>query len=177
MDDGIRNISERQRDSSERRSARRSRFVGRDDVVTSIASAARRALDGRRSVVWIEAEAGMGKTFLLGQLQPTFERMGFEVMNVSHDRLAMSRPLAGFSPHMPADLLEDSTSLSSSPFAFVNRSKYDVVQRFGELLEQKLSLRPLAIVVDDLQFADLATVQMVAALGAVRRGDPHCAQA
>jgi DNA-binding CsgD family transcriptional regulator len=164
MDDGIRNISERQRDSSERRSARRSRFVGRDDVVTSIASAARRALDGRRSVVWIEAEAGMGKTFLLGQLQPTFERMGFEVMNVSHDRLAMSRPLAGFSPHMPADLLEDSTSLSSSPFAFVNRSKYDVVQRFGELLEQKLSLRPLAIVVDDLQFADLATVQMVAAL-------------
>jgi DNA-binding CsgD family transcriptional regulator len=153
----------------ERRRSLRSRLVGRSEILLSLSEAAQRAHGGSRTVVLLEADAGMGKTFLVDQLPPMFHRLGFEVLSVVHDRLATGRPLSGFLRHIPVEFLDEETAISSSLFAFVNRSNYDIIQRFAAFLEAKSADHPIAIVVDDVQFADLSTVHLIDAL--IRRLD------
>jgi DNA-binding CsgD family transcriptional regulator/tetratricopeptide (TPR) repeat protein len=149
---------------ADRRTTSSVRLIDRATVLASLTDAAQRAGSGSRTVVVIEADAGMGKSFLLDQLPPMFQRLGFEVLPVAHDRLAAGRPLSGFRSHLPFEFADDSANNPSGLFGFVNRAIYDIIQRFAAHLEAKSAEMPLAIVVDDLQFADLSTVHLVAGL-------------
>jgi DNA-binding CsgD family transcriptional regulator len=142
-------------------------WVGRDAELALFASAVDLLADGRGSMVWVEGEPGIGKSSLVTKGMSAAGARGCEVLSATADQLSQRLPLQvtldclGVRPHSPdprraqiAQLMRD-----RRPGVF---AVDDVVSSTAELLvalvDELCSESPTAIVVDDLQWADDASL-------------------
>jgi DNA-binding CsgD family transcriptional regulator len=115
-------------------------FVGRDAQLQTIADAAAAARDGRAAVVWVEGDAGTGKSALV---RHSLERVGddFVMLRAEADEAAADLSFA---------LVEQlGATPSAQPFA----AGVALLERLGSAHGD----RPVALVAEDLHWADAAS--------------------
>ena len=153
-------------------------------------AAVERAVDGLRrdapSALVVEGEAGIGKTRLLSELAADADRRGWTVLHGSASELERDLPfwvfvdaldafvaglnprvLDGLSADMQAELAQVLPSLAerATPAAPVLQDqRYRVHRATRALLERLAATQPLVLILDDVHWADPASVDLLAAL-------------
>lgn len=125
-------------------------IVGRDDDLAAISSAVADAVAGRAWVVWVEGEAGSGKTALLRAVLDALPE-GFAVLRAEADELAVDLPF-----HV-AQQLGATTTTGAFPAGL------ELLEIWGRAQEGG----PAAVAVEDLHWADSGS--RLALLAAARR--------
>ena len=144
----------------------RAPFVGRDACMTALAAGIDRAFARRGGVAWISGEAGIGKTRVLDELATIAAARGVDVAIARcHDaegqppfwpwsQLVKSLAETGAGDHAPlaraGELLD-----GAAPAEF---KTFDVVTR---AIVAASAARPVLLVIDDLQWADAASLQLL----------------
>ena len=127
-------------------------FVGRAEELALVAACAEDAAAGRSRIVWVEGEAGSGKTSLVSQALRSLPEP-FRVLRARADELAVD---------VPFDVAKQLGVVSSDgPFA----AAMELLGTWARLQDDG----PLAVVVEDLHWADVLSRQ--ALLTAVQRLD------
>ena len=153
-------------------------------------AAVERAVDGLRrdapSALVVEGEAGIGKTRLLSELAERADRRGSTVLRGSASELERDLPfwvfvdaldafvagldprvLDGLSADMQAEMAQVLPSLAerAAPAAPVLQDqRYRVHRAARALLERLAATQPLVLILDDVHWADPASVDLLAAL-------------
>src|SRR5690242_17548978 len=113
--------------------------------------------DGHRGagVLLIEGEAGIGKSGLLGRAIDEAARRGFALVAAAADELGRAVP---FAPLLAA--LRDSLGPLPTEAGYADPADLGVwlVDKFRTLLEQRAGDHPVLVSLDDLQWADRATL-------------------
>jgi predicted ATPase len=115
--------------------------------------------DGRVGLGLVEGEAGIGKSRIAGVACELAAALSFTVFTAVADELDRGRPFGvlgdalGFVPESPADA------------AAVPGLEYRLVDQVVERVEEAALHGPVAIVLEDLHWADAATVVALRALG------------
>jgi predicted ATPase len=117
-------------------------FVGRVDEIASLSACAGLSQAGRAQVVWIEGEPGCGKTGLINQWLDRLPS-DFHVLRAEADELAK----------------DVSLELVGQLGIFVATDGFGVGIEILDLIDQAQNDGPVAIVVEDLHWADLASRQ------------------
>ncbi|WP_037599790.1 ATP-binding protein [Streptacidiphilus rugosus] len=140
-------------------------FVGRQTQLEQLRVCAAGARDGVPWIVAVEGEAGIGKTALvhaaMGQLED------YDVLWASCDPFEQDYPLGVVEQivrRLPAPLLADTALVKAG--ALAGTSPAQVGAELVRLLTAAAKTRPVALVVDDVQWADPGSM---AALGFVTR--------
>ncbi|WP_171074396.1 helix-turn-helix transcriptional regulator [Nonomuraea basaltis] len=148
------------------------RPIGRDAELSLLASAVSGAADGALRAVAVRGDPGMGKTRLLAELVDLARARGFAVHHGQATEFERDVPfgvyLAAFEPQ-PGDrsrdaqralteLLLDATGPSEARRAGLDR--YRLFQRARRLIEDQGAAGPVAIVLDDLHWADQSSVEL-----------------
>lgn len=163
-------------------SGERSILFGREAETNSLASALDRAASGRLSVVLLEGEAGIGKTRLLEHALDEAVERGMSVVAGRSREMESSRPFgvladtfgvtasnpdprrariaALLAPH--PDGGRDPVTVTSDPGL-----QFRVVDAFANLIEELALSQPLAIGLDDLQWADPSSMLSIATAGRI----------
>jgi DNA-binding winged helix-turn-helix (wHTH) protein/tetratricopeptide (TPR) repeat protein len=157
--------------------------IGRTDVLARLKTAWAGAAAGRRQVVWLSGEAGVGKTTVI-------ERFMREVGEVHCAHGHCVEQYGSGEPHLP--ILEALTELSRRDPSLVNliravaptwlfqlpwlsspeerealrrelagAGQTRMLREMGELLDRYTEERPLLLVTEDLHWSDHATVQLI----------------
>jgi DNA-binding CsgD family transcriptional regulator len=127
-------------------------FVGRDAELAAVAACVEAAVAGQAQVVWIEGPAGSGKTALLREVRARLPA-GCQVLQAEADELAGDVPL---------DVLGRFAPISAG-------SAFAAGMELLTLLGTAQDAGPVAVVVEDLHWADAASCQ--ALLTVARRLD------
>jgi DNA-binding CsgD family transcriptional regulator len=122
-------------------------FVGRDAELTTISQRLAAAAEGHAGVVWIEGDAGFGKTALVRRVIGTLPS-DFVVMSAEADELAHEQPFGIVS------LLGAATSAGS--FA----AGLELLSLTGERHDH----RPVLVVVEDMHWADAGSREALATM-------------
>ena len=131
-------------------------ILERADALQQLHTAAREAADGHGSVVVVNGEAGIGKTTLLRAFLAELPT-GYQVLAGASDDLMTARPLGP---------LRDAAAGVGGPLqAALSAGRTEEV--FGALVTELDRLAPVVLVLEDLHWADDATLDVVAYL--VRR--------
>ncbi|MET8161251.1 AAA family ATPase [Sphaerisporangium sp. NPDC005289] len=148
------------------------RPIGRDAELGLLASAVSGAADGALRAVAVRGDPGMGKTRLLAELADMARARGFAVHHGQATEFERDVPfgvyIAAFEPQ-PGDprrdaqgalteLLLDATGPSEARRAGLDR--YRLFQRARRLIEDQGAAGPVAIVLDDLHWADRSSVEL-----------------
>src|SRR5271154_4219289 len=125
-------------------------FVGRQGEIASLFACAQLSQAGKAQVVWVEGEAGCGKTGLVNNWLRQIPG-DFVVLRAEADELAKDLTL----------------ELAGQLGAFVATDGFGVGMEILDLIDRAQTEGPVAVVVEDLHWADLASRQ--AFLTAARR--------
>jgi DNA-binding CsgD family transcriptional regulator len=125
-------------------------FVGRIDELASLAACAGLSQDGKAQVVWIEGEAGCGKTGLVNDWLHRIPT-DFQLLRAEADELASDLAL----------------ELAGQLGTFASTDGFGAGLELLDLIDSAQSDGPVAVVVEDLHWADLVSRQ--ALLTAARR--------
>src|SRR6516225_4030741 len=142
-------------------------LVGRDDELALLAGLAREAARGRGSSVLIEGEPGIGKSALVREVAAGALEAGCEVFWGAGDELSQELPLLPFLD----GLRVREASASSRRNMIVRLLRGEVIadradvpavlaEQLLALVAEQCSARPAVLVIDDLQWADQATVAL-----------------
>jgi hypothetical protein len=112
-------------------------FVGRDAELTTISERLAGAADGHAAVVWIEGDAGFGKTALARRVVAAVPD-DFVVMSAGADELAREQPFGVISQLGATD--------PAGSFA----AGLELLRQTGERVDH----RPVLVVVEDMHWAD-----------------------
>lgn len=129
--------------------------MGRDAELTTISQCVSAAAGGRAGVVWIEAEAGFGKTALVRRVVGTLPD-DFVVISAGADDLAREQPFG-----VVAQL---GATTSAGSFA----AGLELLRLTGERRDR----RPVLVVVEDMHWADVASREALVTMA--RRLDTEC---
>ena len=119
-------------------------FVGRGKELAAIRSVVEAASDGRARVVWVEGDAGSGKTALVRRVLDELP-VDFTVLRAEADELALNASMA------VADQLGPTTSDGSFGAGLELLAILGALQDVG----------PVAVIVEDLHWADPASRQVL----------------
>ena len=152
---------------------------GREAEIAVLTEALDLVESGRRAVVLIEGEAGIGKTRLLSAALEDARRRGMQVAAGRAEELEGMRPFglmtgvfgctrSATDPRRAAigDLLSGGTG-ERNPITVTSDPglRFRVVDALADLVEELALAGPLVIGVDDLQWADASSLLTLAALG------------
>ncbi|HEU4425195.1 MAG TPA: AAA family ATPase, partial [Pilimelia sp.] len=152
-------------------------LVGRDAEISLLNQITQEAISGRGRSVSIEGEPGIGKSALMDLLAAECERLGMDTVRCSAEEMEQRVPFAALMPCLgvaatPAarsawlrlllgaevpDLAVDGISINNSEFA--------MTEAIVELVEQRCAAAPVALLIDDVQWADPATLLALHRLG------------
>jgi DNA-binding CsgD family transcriptional regulator len=128
---------------------------GRDREMRFAAEMIKAAEQGRGRVLLIEGEAGIGKSEFLREVVSEATRRNFAVAEAAADELSQHMPFAPLITALRSPL-GDLTGDSSRPGA--PDIWMPVVYQIQQLLERRATRSPMLISLDDLQYADSATL-------------------
>jgi len=152
---------------------------GREAEIAVLTEALDLVESGRRAVVLIEGEAGIGKTRLLGAALEDARQRGMQVAAGRAEELEGMRPFglmtgvfgctrSATDPRRAAigELLSGGTG-ERNPITVTSDPglRFRVVDALADLVEELALAGPLVIGVDDLQWADASSLLTLAALG------------
>ncbi len=173
-------------------------FVGREAELDRLRASVRTASNGRRQLLFVTGEAGIGKTRLLDELltrlkreqpdlrvgrgqaqqqlgtgepfQPMLEALG-QLVRESPDEV----PLDVLRHLAPSWLLQLPNLLEAADYANLRRqtvgiSRERMLREMAEALEQLSAKQPLILILEDLHWSDTSTLDLIAAIG--RRREP-----
>jgi DNA-binding CsgD family transcriptional regulator len=156
----------------------RSPLVGRRREVETLGRLVEQARAGRGAVALIEGEPGIGKTHLLGEALVSARALGFDVSMGAGAELERDRPFGpivgalglvpgAFDPRRTAiaQALTPGHDLTGA-WERGPALRYQVLDSILDLVEDLSMLRPIALGLDDLQWADVSTLLVVRHLGA-----------
>ncbi len=140
-------------------------LVGRDGEIARLIDLAERARQGSGGLVVIEGEAGVGKSTLLAAVGAELERRGMRVLLGTAEELDRRIPFAAISTCWAAQSDEGTEKVSSllrgegsSNLVGAEYTEYAVLECVLALVERWCAGTPVALVLDDLQWADPATL-------------------
>jgi DNA-binding CsgD family transcriptional regulator len=133
----------------------RTAIVGRVDEVARLRELARRAAGGRGTVALLEGEPGVGKTTLLSVVAADARRLGARVVRSSGTQHERPLPLAAIASWLNAELAIDAAG-TGAEFALTEA----VLERVGAWC----AAGPVALLVDDLQWADPSSMLVLGRL-------------
>lgn len=145
---------------------------GRDDQLALLADRLDGAVAGRGSVVLVEGRPGLGKTGLLDAAARTARGRGFAVGTgtafPAEQAVPMAPMLAALIDGAPPVLdAEDRATLRRSP-----QQRYWLRQELESMLERAALATPILLCLDDVQWADPATLTALRVLPARLAGLP-----
>jgi DNA-binding CsgD family transcriptional regulator len=155
-------------------------MFGRSAEIQAVRELLQRAASGTGAVAFFEGEAGIGKSRLLAEAMTLAEDFEFQVYMGAADELTLHRP---FGPLIDAlELDRDATDPFRRDIALVLRGdafhddgsvlmspvpdfQFRVVEEVIDLVEGLTRAGPVLVAIDDLQWADPATLLTVLELG------------
>ena len=161
------------------------RLLERDQALGTLQRTFGDAAEGRGGVVVIDATPGLGKTSLLDAAAEEAAALGLQVLRgrgiemerhfaFGVARQLLERPVAELAPPDRDDVLagaaRDATSVLAASAPEVPRDEYTVIHGLYWVVANLAGAAPLAILVDDAQWADPATERLLLYLTA-RAGD------
>src|SRR3954471_24119537 len=169
-------------------------LVGRAAEVGSLAGVIDGLARDAPAAVVVIGEPGIGKTRLLAELAAHADARGCTVLSGSASELEADLPFwifvdaleeyaAGLDPRRLASLGDDVrtelarvfpslTDLAAAPAPVLQDERYRTHRAVRELLERMAATRPLVLVLDDVHWADAASIEL---LGALLRPRPAAA--
>ena len=169
-------------------------LVGRTEELSSLDRALAELDEGGSVAILLVGEPGIGKTRLLAELAARADARGHLVLSGSASELERDLPFSvfvdavdeyvrGIVPNRFAGLDDDVrtelahvfpslTALASGRQVALQHERYRSHRAVRALLEQLASTQPLALVLDDLHWADSASIEL---LGALLRRPPAAA--
>jgi ATP/maltotriose-dependent transcriptional regulator MalT len=161
-------------------------LVGRAAELSSLDRALAELDQGRPAAILLVGEPGIGKTRLLAELAARADVQGHVVLSGSASELERDLPFSvfvdaldefvrGLDPDRFAVLEDDVrtelahvfpslTTLASDRQVALQHERYRSHRAVRSLLEQLASTQPLVLVVDDLHWADSASIELLGAL-------------
>ena len=161
-------------------------LVGRTAELGALDHALAQLDRGWSAALELVGEPGIGKTRLLAELAARGEARGHLVLSGSASELERDLPywvfvdalddyLQGLEPHRLealeddirielADVFPSLTRFTTAPRAVLQHERYRSHRAVRELLERLTATKPLVLVLDDLHWADAASVELVGAL-------------
>jgi DNA-binding SARP family transcriptional activator len=148
------------------------RLLGRTDELATLERAAREALDGSCALLLIEGEAGVGKTRVLDELATSL--VGLRVGRASCSELERHLPYVPLATALREALTDVELDVERRPalgqilpeLALGEPDGFPELEALEALAELVAAHAPLALLLDDLQWADQETI---AALSYLRR--------
>jgi DNA-binding SARP family transcriptional activator len=137
---------------------RRSRFVGRSAALARLAAAWATASKGAPGFVVVAGEPGVGKSRLAAEFAAEAHAAGATVLAARSS--SPDRPYAALAEALGSDVLRASEPSDADPGAARMRRNDEL----ADALEHAAAGRPLLLVLDDLQWADRATLDFVSSL-------------
>lgn len=140
------------------------RLYGRDDELAVVRDWLRRVGAGRGGVAVLEGSAGIGKSRMLTEAAELATRDGFVVASARADQLGGVAPLAALLDSFrdcdpPLVTVDDMAGLAE-----LADQRFWLLDRLRTALEKQAGRRPVLVTVDDLQWAEPATLWAVGAL-------------
>ena len=152
-----------------------SRLIGRDDALAALQAALRAAADGQRRVMFVVGEAGIGKTRLIDeflaravQAEPFVLRVDCAQAQYSPQGFSPQRELSRqLSRHLSRDLSQGG---QDGAFAAgeLTPAAGDDPERLCRQLEAVAAETTTVLVVENLQWADVATIETLSRLAYAR---------
>ena len=139
-----------------------SRLVGRDEPLASLQTGWRAALEGRRQVVFVVGEAGIGKTRLIDEFVSRVDDGTIGVCRI--DCAQVQYAAGGFSPVHELSLALASTSPATMPATADDAVHADAAERLCRQVEAHCGERPMIVVVENVQWADVAMIEALSRL-------------
>lgn len=170
---------------------RRGLLIARDVELARLRRAVDRCVRGRGSIVVLEGEPGIGKTRLVEQVAAEARAVGatvllgaaeelerrrpfaalaacFDVVGVSTDeRRAVIAGLLGGTQLGEQEFLSDGPNRTLGLFVTAPELEFRIVEAFVSLVEELAADRPVVLAVDDLQWADPASVYVLHRLSSI----------
>jgi hypothetical protein len=143
-----------------------SRLIGRDEPLASLQSAWRAALGGKRHMMFVVGEAGIGKTRLIDEFLLRVDDAELKVCRV--DCAQALHAANGFSPVRELLLDLSDTTPASTLIASESTSPADPAERLCRQAETRAREQPLIVVVENMQWADAATIEVLSRLAYAR---------
>ncbi|WP_223838302.1 BTAD domain-containing putative transcriptional regulator [Saccharopolyspora pogona] len=135
-----------------------SRFVGRTSEVTRLRDLVAEVLAGRGRPVWIEGDPGIGKSELLTVALADAGRRGCQLAWAVADELSQRFPLQVMTECLGVDATASDPRRAQLAATLHGEHSADPVHRLLELVDEICVVSPLILVIDDLQWADEASV-------------------
>jgi predicted ATPase len=143
-------------------------LVGRRTIVAKlVALLADAQVAGRPAAVFLEGPAGIGKSRLVAELIANANDRDFAVLALDHHPLETDRPFSAFRntrdadtslPHALYRSLSGLDEVGDGPAITARIVRFETADRIVSALVEWSELRPLLLTVDDLQWADEATL-------------------
>lgn len=128
------------------------RLRGRDREIVAVREALDAVRGGRGACVVVEGAPGVGKSRLLAELDEMARRSGFDVVSVRADELDQYAAAAALQ-----SALQSSDGSDRAAAATVDQRLW-LLDSITDALEDRAQRAPVAVLVDDAQWADPATL-------------------
>ncbi|MFJ8028647.1 AAA family ATPase [Streptomyces sp. NPDC096311] len=128
------------------------RLRGRDREITAVREALDAVRGGRGACVVVEGAPGVGKSRLLAELDEMARRSGFDVVSVRADELDQYAAGAALQSAL------QSSDGSHRAAAATDDQRLWLLDSITDALEDRAQRAPVAVLVDDAQWADPATL-------------------
>jgi DNA-binding CsgD family transcriptional regulator len=128
------------------------RFVGRAEELRALVGCLDRARSGRPLLAAVEGEAGIGKSRLLAELISLAGRSGFDVCRSGAEEMEPTGPFRPLLAALDVPRHGDGALLPSVD------GRFALLESLWERLEERAATAPVLLVLDDVQWADAATL-------------------
>ncbi|MEW2160977.1 AAA family ATPase [Streptomyces sp. NPDC007189] len=135
------------------------RLRGRDREMAAARQALETVRGGRGACVVVEGPPGVGKSRLLAELDDMARRSGFDVVSVRADELDQYAAGAALQ-----SALQSSSDGSERAAAATDDQRLWLLDGITDALEERAQRAPVAVLVDDAQWADPATLLVLRTL-------------
>ncbi|HEU4424252.1 MAG TPA: AAA family ATPase [Pilimelia sp.] len=149
-------------------------LVGRDAEVRQLLGLVGDTASGHGRSVLIEGEPGIGKSRLLEVVAAESERLGMRVLRGAAEEMERKLPFAAISSCLAgsggsaspiATMVIDGDGAPPPDVASGNEHEFTVAEAILDLVEQWCAAGPVALLLDDLQWADPASLLVLHRLG------------